>query len=120
MTPISSRHFFDGTFCLLGNLSSSNTKISVYNVVEINDKVFLILFFADKVEVKLKDFDCEGVVQYSINPGNQSGYFCAESFGMQSHTSYSITGTNYLDKGPDQSLVSGPGTRLNNYSSSWN
>lgn len=40
----------------------------------------------DKVEISLDGFKCEGLVQYSINDGDRSGYFCAENFGkIQAH-----------------------------------
>lgn len=35
----------------------------------------------DDVKISLDGFRCEGLVQYSINGGNRSGYFCAENFG---------------------------------------
>lgn len=35
----------------------------------------------DEVKISLDGFRCEGLVHYSINGGNRSGYFCAENFG---------------------------------------
>lgn len=46
----------------------------------------------DDVEITLDGFDCEGLVQYSINGGSRSGYFCAESFG-KIQASKRFTGT---------------------------
>lgn len=65
----------------------------------------LFFFFADEIKIHLDEFKCKGVVEYSISPGNQSGYFCAENFGMCLQKSHSFKWTDYLNQRPGSDLV---------------